>query len=119
MRNHMEQDAEEPCATVGSGCESFKRLQCLKVRLLHRIFRLGAVVQNGCGGTIEVIEMWQRLRFELGCSVGQSACRNPVTQVITGPVFKRHSSIPFHLALSRYDGISRKRMQRIPHEPPA
>src|SRR5262249_33017822 len=45
MRNHVEQDTEQPCATVGAGCESLKRLECLKVRLLYRIFRLGAVVE--------------------------------------------------------------------------
>ena len=46
-----------------------KRLQCLGHRLLHEIFRLGAITLQPQGEPEEPIDVRQRLRFESGPGV--------------------------------------------------
>ena len=75
MRDHVEQNSEQPCTTVCSGRESFKRLQRLKVRLLYCVFRLSAVAQYRSGGAIEIVEMRQGFCFELSSTVRNRAFR--------------------------------------------
>ena len=42
-----------------------KRFQSLKVCLLYRVFRLGTAAQDGCSSAIKVVNVRQRLGFEV------------------------------------------------------
>jgi len=63
--HYVEQNLEQPGATIGPRLEAVKRLPRLQVSLLNQILRFGAIAYYSRSRSVQVIQMRQRGRLEL------------------------------------------------------
>jgi hypothetical protein len=62
---YVEQNLEQPSATIGLQLEAMKRLPRLQVSLLNQVLGFGAVSYHSCSRSVQVVQVRQRGRLEL------------------------------------------------------